>query len=65
MQWSLNNIFVFQFHCSPKLWPYTSRLDLPKYDAKVLVYNLAYRANVQAHKQDKRIKIQAHYEYRR
>ena len=47
---------MFQFHCSFVFWSYTSRLGLPKYDAKVLIYNLVYPPNVQAHKpQGKRI----------
>lgn len=41
---------MFQFHCSLILWAYISRLGLPKYGTKVLVYNLVYTPNVQAHK---------------
>ena len=47
---------MFQFHCSLILWAYISRLGLPKYGTKVLVYNLVYTPNVQAHKH----KEQAH-----
>ena len=46
----LNNIFVFQFHRSQRLWSYTSRLGLPTYDAIVPMYNLVYPTNVQAYK---------------